>query len=192
MTAAGIARALRGCKSGIQYIACCPAHDDWKPSLLICDADEGKVLVRCHAGCEQAQVIAAPRDRGLWMTGGRRYYRKPIQSHNNQRDGEVVKPSAEALAIWHASEAAPSALAETYLRSRGLRLPPPNTLDAGLWRPSAVWPAMVVLVARGSTGSSVAIHRTFFAHGGIGKAPIDPEKKMLGPCRGGSVRLAPS
>ncbi len=30
------------------------------------------------------------------------------------------------------------------------------------------------------------------AHDGSGKAPIDPQKMMLGPCRGGAVRLAPA
>lgn len=194
MTAAGIARALGGCKSGTQWIACCPAHHDRKPSLSICDADDGKVLVRCHAGCEQARVIAALRDRGLWATGGRRYCRKPIQSHNNHRDGEDVKPSAEALAIWDASVAATGTLAETYLRSRGLQLPPPNTLrfHAALRHPCGAWPAMVAMVTRGKDGTPVAIHRTFLAIDGSGKAPVDPEKMMLGPCRGGSVRLGPS
>jgi hypothetical protein len=27
-------------------------HDDRTPSLSIRDADDGKVLVRCHAGCD--------------------------------------------------------------------------------------------------------------------------------------------
>ena len=36
----------------------------------------------------------------------------------------------------------------------------------------------------------LAIHRTFLARDGGGKAPVDPAKMMLGPCRGGAVRLA--
>jgi putative DNA primase/helicase len=51
-----------------------PAHDDHKPSLSIRDADGGKVLVRCHAGCEQEQVIAALRSRGLWTENSRRSF----------------------------------------------------------------------------------------------------------------------
>ena len=47
---------------------------------------------------------------------------------------------------------------------------------------------MVGLVMRGS--DPVAIHRTFLARDGTGKAPVDPQKMMLGPCRGGAVRLA--
>jgi hypothetical protein len=48
---------------------------------------------------------------------------------------------------------------------------------------------MVALVVHGETGEAVAIHRTFLARGGHGKAPVDPPKMMLGPCRGGVVRL---
>jgi putative DNA primase/helicase len=58
MTAETIARALGGRKAGQGWIAHCPAHDDRQPSLSIRDVD-GKVLVRCHAGCDQRDVIAA-------------------------------------------------------------------------------------------------------------------------------------
>jgi DNA primase len=50
-----------------KYVACCPAHDDKSPSLSIKDAP-GKVLVHCHAGCSQDEVINALRDLGLWHT----------------------------------------------------------------------------------------------------------------------------
>ena len=49
---------------------------------------------------------------------------------------------------------------------------------------------MVALVTRGSDDAPLAIHRTFLARDGGGKAPVDPQKMMLGPCRGGAVRLA--
>ena len=44
-------------------------------------------------------------------------------------------------------------------------------------------------MTHGATGSPIAIHRTFLARDGGGKAPVDPAKMMLGPCRGGVVRL---
>jgi hypothetical protein len=50
---------------------------------------------------------------------------------------------------------------------------------------------MVALVTRGGDDAPLAIHRTFLSHGGRSKAPIEPQKMMLGPCRGGAVRLAP-
>ena len=53
MNAETIAKALGGRKAGGGWMARCPAHDDREPSLSIRDADDGKVLVRCHAGCDQ-------------------------------------------------------------------------------------------------------------------------------------------
>ena len=98
-----------------------------------------------------------------------------------------------ALAIWQAATPAVGTLVETYLRSRGLHLPPMPKLrfHAGLKHPSgSYWPALVALVTRGSDDTPLAIHRTFLARDGGGKAPADPAKMMLGPCRGGAVRLA--
>lgn len=36
----------------------CPVHDDKEPSVNV-DYRDGKVLVRCHAGCQTADVVAA-------------------------------------------------------------------------------------------------------------------------------------
>jgi hypothetical protein len=49
---------------------------------------------------------------------------------------------------------------------------------------------MVALVTSGLSASPIGIHRTFLARDGNGKAPVSPVKMMLGPCRGGAVRLA--
>ena len=65
MTAETIAKALGGRKAGGGWTARCPAHDDRTPSLSIRDAEEDKVLVRCHAGCDQERVIAALRGARL-------------------------------------------------------------------------------------------------------------------------------
>jgi hypothetical protein len=56
MRAETIAKALGGRKVGGGWMARCPAHEDRNPSLSVHDADEGKVLVCCHAGCDQARV----------------------------------------------------------------------------------------------------------------------------------------
>ena len=56
MRAETIAKALGGRKVGGGWMARCPAHEDRNPSLSIHDANDGKVLVRCHAGCDQARV----------------------------------------------------------------------------------------------------------------------------------------
>lgn len=41
-----------------KWKACCPAHDDSRPSLSIAERD-GKVLIFCWAGCGAADVLEA-------------------------------------------------------------------------------------------------------------------------------------
>ena len=62
MSAASIARALSGRRSGRGWTARCPAHDDRDPSLSISISQEGKTLVHCHAGCSVRIIV--PPDRG--------------------------------------------------------------------------------------------------------------------------------
>ena len=195
MTAETVAKALGGHKSGSAWMALCPAHEDREPSLSITDADNGKVLVRCHAGCDQEQVIAALRSRGLCMESGPRLFTRlaPRAVATSQPDRDDAKRTETALAIWSSATPASGTLVETYLVSRGLHLSPPPTLrfHAGLKHPSGgIWPAMVALVTRGSDDMPLAIHRTFLALDGNGKAPVIPQKMMFGPCHGGAVRLA--
>jgi DNA primase len=177
-------------------MARCPAHEDRAPSLSISSGRDGKVLVRCHAGCDQHDVIAILRGRGLWETTGRalgRFARKRQDRVPDEPDADALKRSEAAFALWQESRPVGGTPVATYLRSRGLDLPASPTLrfHAGLKHPSGgVWLAMVGLVTRGSTGSPIAIHRSFLARNGDGKAPVDPAKMMLGPCRGGVVRLA--
>ena len=64
--AEAIAEALNGRRSGKGWMARCPAHPDITPSLSINETPTRKVLVKCFAGCSQAEVIAALRRRGLW------------------------------------------------------------------------------------------------------------------------------
>jgi putative DNA primase/helicase len=65
LDAAIIGKGLRGRYTPAtgQWSACCPAHDDATPSLTVKDGD-GKVLIRCHAGCSQREVISALEPRG--------------------------------------------------------------------------------------------------------------------------------
>ena len=44
----------------------CPCHPDDKPSLSVKE-EGGKVLLRCHGGCSNAEVIAALQARDLWQ-----------------------------------------------------------------------------------------------------------------------------
>jgi len=195
MTAEAIARALGGRKAGGGWTARCPAHDGRTPSLSIRDGDDNMVLVRCHAGCDQVRVIAALRGRGLWVENGPRTLsrmarRTPIE---HKPDHDDTKCTQAALAIWQSAKPAQGTPVETYLASRAICLPTPDALSfhAGLKHPSGgIWPVMVALVTKGEEGTPLAIHRTFLACNGVGKAPVDPQKMMFGPCRRGAVRIA--
>ena len=59
-------------KSGNGWSATCPAHDDHQASLSISAADDGKILVRCHAGCPTQAVVEAVglRMRDLFPDNG--------------------------------------------------------------------------------------------------------------------------
>src|SRR3954468_24122021 len=61
-----IARALKGKRVGRDFVAHCPAHDDRNPSLSIKDLNDGRILVKCHAGCPQRAVIDKLRELDLW------------------------------------------------------------------------------------------------------------------------------
>lgn len=67
LSAETIARQLGAAtKSGNNWSCRCPGHDDKRASLSIAEKDDGKLLVHCHAGCDQALVVAELKASGLW------------------------------------------------------------------------------------------------------------------------------
>ena len=128
MTAETIAKALGGRKAGSGWTARCPAHDDRTPSLSIRDADDDKVLVRCHAGCDQERVIAALRGRAAC---GPRTVRAAFRVWRAARlsSASPITTTPGAARPLSPSGSPPQPAqgtpVETYLASRGLHLPPP-------------------------------------------------------------------
>lgn len=41
------------------WIACCPAHEDRSPSMTLRAEDDGRILVRCFAGCGFEEIVGA-------------------------------------------------------------------------------------------------------------------------------------
>src|SRR5262249_50995792 len=136
MTAEIIAKALGGRRVGSGWIAGC--HEDRKPSFSITETKGGKVLVRCHAGCDQGRVIAVLRSRGLWEKDSRRPFTRPAPraAANDRPDRDDAKRSEVALAIWHEARPAVGTIVESYLRSRGILL---DAWPAAL-RVHSTWP----------------------------------------------------
>ena len=121
MTAETIAKALGGRKAGSGWTARCPAHDDRTPSLSIRDADDNKVLVRCHAGCDQKRVITALQTRGLWAENRPHSLSRMARRTfvERKRDQDDARRSEAALAIWQSVQPAQGTPVETYLAARG-------------------------------------------------------------------------
>ena len=138
MSAVEITRALGGRRRGSYGIARCPGHDDREPSLSIREAEDGKILIRCHAGCDQKRVILALRSLGLWEDCGSKPFARSASHETRQPARNDAKRTEVALGIWNAAVSADGSFAETYLAARGLHLTLPPTLrfHAGLKHPS--------------------------------------------------------
>lgn len=78
VTAEDIAKRLGAArKAGDDWSCRCPAHDDNKASLSIKDGNNGKILVHCHAGCHQDDVVNQLKLAGMWPSVERRTYELP-------------------------------------------------------------------------------------------------------------------
>jgi hypothetical protein len=64
VTAAEFAQRLSANGSGGHWKAKCPAHQDVEPSLAITEGDDGRVLLKCFAGCLVEDIV---RSMGLTM-----------------------------------------------------------------------------------------------------------------------------
>ena len=45
-------------RSGTGWTVRCPAHDDRTPSLTISTGNDGRTLLKCHAGCRTDDVLS--------------------------------------------------------------------------------------------------------------------------------------
>jgi putative DNA primase/helicase len=195
---ARLAERLGATRTGSGWSAKCPLHDDQKASLSISEGKNGKLLAFCHAGCDQRDLY-----RTLAREGGllRNFTNRKANGHatNGREDEEMDAAKANAnrkhaVAIWNASADGNGTRTEIYLRARGITLPVPKALrfNPNLFhQASNRWfPGMVAIVRHGVTGEAMAIHRTFLNGTGTAKAPVEPQKMLLGASRGGVVRLA--
>jgi putative DNA primase/helicase len=153
------------------------------------------VLVYCHAGCTQDEVIAALRTRGLWPTAvfGAPARRARSSSSVDAPSADSVRRSEHAMALWDQGLPIAGSVAETYLRSRGIAIEAPPALrfhEKLKHGPTdSCWPALLGLITDSVSAKPIGLHRTFLTFDGSGKAPIEPAKMMLGRAHGVVVRL---
>lgn len=183
-----IAKSLGGFRSASGWMVRCLAHADSTPSLAICVAPDGKLLVHCHAGCSQTAVISSLQSAGLWPSRQRASLSAPAAPPKAPLDR-----SSAAIAKWQRALCADDSPVVTFLQSRSINLPPPARLRfaPALKHPSGNYmPAMVALVTGGLLDEPMGVLRTFLSPDGSSKTETLPARLMLGPCAGGAVRLS--
>jgi hypothetical protein len=193
LTARELTQALGGRWHGKGGMVRCPVHDDRTPSLSLADGADGRLLVRCMAGCSFANVMAALRNRGMADRGGDWHRPDPLAIARERAKAaeQDAQRERQAMAIWLEAGPITGTPAETYLRSRAITCPLPDSLrfHPDCWHsPTARrHPAMV---ARIDGANRIAIHRTYLAPDGRTKAAISTPRAMLGSPAGGAVRLS--
>lgn len=163
------------------FIGTCPACG-YKDSLRV-TPQNGKALWWCGACQDQNAVTAA--------IAGQAAQAAPMAA---AADASQVQKREWALDLWNDARPAVGTVVQTYLAARGITLRDdmplrflPNHLDRDGGKR---WPVMVALMVD-CAGTPQAIHRTFIAQDGKGKAPIATPRKTLGMVAGAAVRLAP-
>jgi hypothetical protein len=175
----------------------CPCCGYATDSFVLTERRGRPPLVRCFAGCEQADLIAALRRLGLWPDREERDLSRRPRIRLPHAPGAFSAAETEridrALAIWRRTLPAETSLVETYFQARAIGTGIPDVVR---YLPEARHPsgqhapAMVALVEHVRHGK-IGVHRTFLRPDGAGKADFDPARMTLEPCKGGAVRLAP-
>jgi hypothetical protein len=182
MSADVIGQALKGRRNGGGWLVRCPCPNhgkgrgDRNPSLSVADGDDGRLLLRCFAGCDFLEILDELKRQGLVDSEPRisgHFVRKPDVVEKKQ------EPDPEALRLWKNSIPAPDTIASEYLERRGIVGPPPASLrylqDAG---------AMVAAV-QNLEGVVCAIQTLRLSVQGDKILP----RITTGPLGGGAVRL---
>lgn len=198
-----VALALKGQKSGRGWICFCPAHDNTKtPALSVSDSSDGRLLVKCHAGCDGRAVMAVLQSRGIIDGKGHKA--------NTPSAGEIAKRKEEdrrqagkkmrfAQDLFAAGKSCDGTPAQHYFEEVrgivGLRF---NRMKNTLrfhpevqHTPSGQTLPAILAQIRGPQGQPLGVHRTYLKPDGSGKADVRPPKMMLGPASCGAVRFGP-
>jgi hypothetical protein len=178
--------------SGTIYSTCpeCSAERRKRHAKCLSITVQDDRAVFCCHHCEVRGVVW--RDGGASLSWAERSERQKAAEKAVQADLEQRVNWARR--IWNKAIPALGTPVQTYLRSRGIDLAdiPPTLRYTRLRHPgtSQTYDVMVAAVGYGPVPD--AIHRTFLASGGTGKArlPDDLDAKMsLGPIRGLPIRL---
>ncbi|MFZ0680769.1 toprim domain-containing protein [Candidatus Binatus sp.] len=187
-----ILEGARPCAGG--YTALCPSHPDKRSSLSIRIGSNGRLLLKCFAGCSFERIVAA-----LGSPRVARFNAVP-SAPSADEDLDRRRRIDFARSIWNSSFPITGppveklqrgrTIIEKYFRSRGITIDAPLTLRVRCSKhpTGPTLPTLVAAVVNEADGI-VAIHRTFLDDNGK-KTKLEPAKAALGPIKGGAVRLA--
>jgi hypothetical protein len=178
MNAQRIGIALKGRRNGNGWLVRCPCPNhgkgrgDRSPSLSVSDGDDGRLLLRCFAGCDFADILDELKRRGLAEQSSGRQFTPTLR---------IVEPSPDvgALTIWRATVEAHETFVDEYLNRRGIYLRP-SMLRCRLDRKS------MVAGVQAPDGEIVAIQQTWLTRDG---EKISPTRLTTGSLGAGAVRL---
>lgn len=189
MNAERITRNLGGRWRGGAGSAACPICQPERrrdqTALSLRDGDNG-VLLFCHKGgcnfADIAEAVSLPREATLPDPLAMAEARRKRAEYDAAR-------LAKARAEWERGKPIQETKAETYLRSRGIVCPLPDSLrfiPDTMHLPSGRWVSAMVADVQPTGG----VHRTYLDKATGAKLKGDNAKMMLGPCGGGAVRLS--
>ncbi len=163
-------------------------------SVVLTDS-AGKALLWCGSCDDRAGFSSILREMG----DGGDFHRAEPPPSAPRHASDTSEATAAALRWWDRAVPARGTIVAHYLiEARGI--PHGIALTAcdrlrfvvDCPHPSAGrLPAMLAPVVRPETGEMVAVHRTFLASDGSGKARVEPQRASKGPIHGGVVPLFP-
>jgi DNA primase len=182
-------------RAGNEWKACCPFHADRNPSFTIFGGGARWYCPVCCIGgdvldyIQRAHGVTLPEAAGMLEGGNLPIVAQVALPPELDRDTR-----GEALAIWRSAGPAAGTPADTYLRSRALDGPIPDSIRFAQLRygkRGPLRPCLVALVAS-VDNRAVGVHRIFLREDGRGKADVPKPKLSLGRVSGCAVRLAPA
>jgi hypothetical protein len=117
-----------------------------------------------------------------------------IQGSNKDQYTPPKTRDEMVLKIWRETLPTENSPVQVYLKGRGYDGIIPSTLKyhPRLFHNSRTYhPAMVAAVTLWPSKTVSGVHRTYLTADGSAKAPLSPNKMMLGSIKGGAVRLSP-
>jgi hypothetical protein len=186
-TAQMITAALGGRWHAGRGMCRCVVHNDKTPSLRVRDGDvDGRILVKCFAGCDARDILDVLRRRGILGSDVPRVH--PNFTRTRAREPEQV-PDRAALDLWQTAQPAKGSPVEKYLRGRGITLIPPSIRCGRRMHAGMVMLPTMTCSIQSPDGQIIAVQETLLTLAGK-KAAAAVSRINTGSLGAGAVRLA--